>query len=123
MDPNEALLLSVESILDDEELDDAGRNAALTETVKQFSDFTGARHAKAVILKPVDKLLGAEEGVAPRSRSAPGADNTYIAATRDRLRLAYEDKRRSYPNFSDAYNLAGVARFIERGAHRVARSG
>jgi len=42
MNPNEALLLSVESILDDDELDDAGRNAALADTVQQYVEFTGA---------------------------------------------------------------------------------
>jgi hypothetical protein len=52
MEPNEALLCSIESILDDDELDDSGRNEALAETVKQFADFTGA--AKAVILKRDD---------------------------------------------------------------------
>jgi hypothetical protein len=43
MEPNEALLCNIESILDDDELDDSGRNEALAETVKQFADSPARR--------------------------------------------------------------------------------
>ena len=43
MEPKEALLFSVQSTLGDDGLDDAGRNEALAETVKQFADSPARR--------------------------------------------------------------------------------
>jgi hypothetical protein len=103
MDPNEALLLSVESILDDGELDDASRHTALAETVQQYVDYTGA--AKAVIMKRDDdeQVDGVEAGIA--------IDNDPI---RERLRRLYEDQRRSFPNLGDANALASAWRLLNR---------
>jgi hypothetical protein len=107
MNPNEALLLSVESILDDDELDDAGRNAALADTVQQYVEFTGARQAKAVIIKRDDVEAEGKPGFA--------SDTPAMGDSRTRLRLAYEDKRRAYPNLGDAHNLGLAWRSIGRG--------
>ena len=45
MEPNDALLASVESILDDEELSAASRGVALIDTVTQYIVYTGADRA------------------------------------------------------------------------------
>ena len=107
MDPNEALLLSVESILDDE-LDNAGRNAALAETVKQFSAFTGAPQTKLAIMKRDDDIEGSAGFVSEHDTSAERA----------RLRQNYEDARRSYPNLSDEDHQAFAWRLLGRGERR-----
>jgi hypothetical protein len=96
MDPNEALLVSVESILDDDKLDDAGRNEALAETLKQFSDYTSPQ-AKVAILKRDDVEAEGEAGF--------DGDKAGTGDIRAKLRLAYEDQRRSYPNLSDETHL------------------
>jgi hypothetical protein len=106
MDPNEGLLLFVESILDDDELDDASRNAALAETVKQFAAFTGPPHAKAIIMKRDDVEAQGKAGF---------DDGVAVGDSRTRLRLAYEDKRRSYPNLGDAHNLGLAWRSLSSG--------
>jgi hypothetical protein len=107
MEPNEALLLSIESILDDDELDNAGRNTALIDTVRQYVAFTGAPHAKAVIIKRDDVEAEGEAGFASGTPS--------VGDSQRRLRLAYEDKRRSYPNLGDAHNLGLAWRSLGRG--------
>jgi hypothetical protein len=104
MEPNEALLFSVQSILGDDGLDDAGRNEALAETVKQFADFTGA--AKAVILKRDDVEPEGEAGF---------DDGVAVGDSRTRLRHAYENQRRSFPNLGDAHNMGTAWRSLSRG--------
>jgi hypothetical protein len=101
MEPNEALLLSVESILDDDELDDAGRNAALADTVQQYADYTGA--AKGVIMKRDDDV----EGKAGFASDTPSAGDS-----RTRLRLAYADMQNSYPRLDDATHLGWAWRSL-----------
>lgn len=64
MEPNQALIASVESILDDDEIDAATRNRALIDTVEQFIVVTGA----------VDKLGSG----APKARSFDGAQSPDI---------------------------------------------
>jgi hypothetical protein len=54
---------------------------------------------------PFDKLLGGDEGVAPQSRSAPGGDNVDMSEIRTKLRLAYADMQRRYPNLNDNTHL------------------
>lgn len=68
-----------------------------------------------VIDEPFAKLIGDDEGVAPRSRSAPGVDDRDTSDSHTRLRLAYEDMRRSYPNLDDATHLGWAWRRISRG--------
>jgi hypothetical protein len=68
-----------------------------------------------VIDEPFAKLIGDDEGVAPRSRSAPSVDDRDTSDSRSRLRLAYEDMRRSYPNLDDATYLGRAWRRISRG--------
>jgi hypothetical protein len=108
MDPNDALLLSVESILDDDELDNAGRNAALAETVKQFSAFTVAPQTKLAIMKRDDDVEGSAGFVSEHDTSAERA----------RLRQNYEDARRRYPNLSDEDHQAFAWRLLGRGERR-----
>jgi hypothetical protein len=93
MDPNEALLSSIESILGDDGLDDSARNTALAETVKQFADYTGAPQAKQAILKRDDV-----EGKTGFEISNEGA--------RARLRMLVENQRRSRPALSEAQAVA-----------------
>ncbi len=47
VEPNEALLASIASILEDDELDDAARNTMLIDTVSQYIVYTGADTANA----------------------------------------------------------------------------
>jgi hypothetical protein len=120
MEPNEALLFSIESILDDEELGDAGRNAALA-TLQQYVAFTGAPHAKVAIIKR-DDVDEVGKAVRPMSGEEEAAFDAHGSGPMDdELRARYDDQLRGRPHLTPEQAFAEAFRSLKPGARRAIR--
>jgi hypothetical protein len=120
MEPNEALMLSVESILGDDELDDAVRNAALVETVKQYIAFV-SEPAKATIMKrDDDDEVG--KAVRPVNEAEEAAFDAHGSGPmHDELRARYDDQLRGRPHLSPEQAFAAAWQSLRPGARSSIR--
>jgi hypothetical protein len=120
MEPNEALLFSIESILDDDELDNAGRNAALATTLEQYVSFTGAPHAKAILKR--DDVDEVGKAVRPMSGDEEAAFDAHGSGPmHDELRARYDDQLRGRPHLTPEQAFAEAFRSLKPGARRAIR--